>query len=533
MQGLTQEVRASHILISSKLTDSPEDTLKAYQTALEVKKKLKKGEDFERLALLYSKDPSVGENKGDLGYFTAFYMVYPFESAAFETEVGSVSEITKTRFGYHIIKVTDKRPNSGELTVEHILISSDPEISKIDNPEVKINEIYQKLEEGESFELLAKQFSDDTRTASNGGLLPVFGVGRMVKEFELAAFALENDGDYTKPIKTDYGYHIIKRIKKDEVGTYEEIEGILDDKVAKDSRSNLTQSAVLKKIKTQYGFKENPASLDAYYAVIDSSYFADAWNVSRAKNLNKTLFEIGDLEVNQMEFTAYLNETQKGSRAISISALVNGRYKKFKEKRILDYKNRKLEEEYPEFKSLMQEYHDGILLFNLTNDLVWTKASQDTTGIKSFYDATKENYKWGERLEATIYSVKDESIATMVREMISKDVKEDSIIEVVNRPSQLNVKYESNKFEKGRNDIIDEINWKKGISENKVENGRIVFVHVKKVLKPTYKTLSDSKGIITSDYQTYLEKEWIKKLKEKYPYQINSSSLEKVKQELQ
>ncbi len=530
---LEEEVRASHILISSRETDSPEDTLKAYQKALEVKKKLKKGEDFERLALLYSDDPSVTKNKGDLGYFSAFYMVYPFETAAYETKVGEISEITKTRFGYHILKVTDRRPNSGELTVEHILISSDPEISKIDDPEAKINEIYSKLEEGESFELLAKQFSDDTRTASNGGLLPVFGVGKMIKEFEVAAFALEKDGDYTKPVKTDYGYHIIKRIKKDEIGTYEEIEAVLDDKVAKDSRSNLTQSAVLQKIKNQYGFEEFPKALEEYYAVMDSSYFAGAWNVERAKKLNKTIFKIGELEVNQKEFTAYLDETQKGSRPISMSALINGRYKKFKEKKLLDYKNHKLEEEYPEFKALMQEYHDGILLFNLTNDVIWTKAVKDTTGIEAFYESNKENYKWGERIDATLYSVKDESIAEQVKSMIKNGASEDSIVEVVNRPSQLNVKYDSNKFEKGKNNIIDQVSWKKGISKDIDENGRIAFVHVKEVLKPTYKTLDDSRGIITSDYQSFLEKEWIKQLKQKYPYEVNTSVLEKVKQELE
>lgn len=530
---LEQELRASHILISSKATDSPEDTLKAYQKALEVKKKLKKGEDFERLALLYSDDPSVNKNKGDLGYFSAFFMVYPFETAAYETEVGQISEITKTRFGYHILKVTDKRPNSGELTVEHILISSDPEISKIDDPEAKINEIYSKLEEGESFELLAKQFSDDTRTASNGGLLPVFGVGRMIKEFEVAAFALEKDGDYTKPIKTDYGYHIIKRIKKEDIGTYEEIEAVLDDKVAKDSRSNLTQSAVLKKIKNQYGFEEYSIALEDYYSVLDSSYFANAWNIDKASKLKKSLFKIGDLEVNQREFTDYLNDTQKGSRPISISALINGRYRKFKEKKLLDYKNHKLEEEYPEFKALMQEYHDGILLFNLTNDVIWTKAVKDTSGIEAFYERNKENYKWGERLDATVYSAKDNSIADQVKEMIGNGAAEEEIIEEVNRPSQLNLKYDSNKFEKGKNAIIDQLSWKKGISKNIDENGRVTFVHIKEVLKPTYKTLEDSRGIITSDYQTYLESEWIKELKEKYPYEVDASVLEKVKQELE
>ena len=223
-ERLTEEIRVSHILISSKPGDSPADTLAAYKEAQKVKKRLARGEDFELTAMRYSDDPSVKDNKGDLGYFTAFYMVYPFETAAYETKVGEISEIAKTRFGYHILKVHDRRPNSGEFTVAHILISSDPEISKVSDPEAKIREIYKEIQDGDNFEDMARKFSDDTRSSGSGGVLPIFGVGRMMKPFEEAAFALKNDGDISEPFQTRLGWHIVKRLKVDKMGTYEEIE---------------------------------------------------------------------------------------------------------------------------------------------------------------------------------------------------------------------------------------------------------------------------------------------------------------------
>ena len=202
---LQEEVKVSHIMIKSSPTDAPEDTLEAYKKILKVKKRLDRGEPFETMAMQYSEDPSVKNNKGDLGYFTAFAMVYPFESAAYETKVGEVSEVVKTRFGYHLLKVNDRRPNSGEWTVAHILISTDPEISKVSDPEGKIKEIYQEIQDGTPFETMAGKFSDDTRSAKNGGVLPIFGVGKMMPEFEAAAFALEKDGDISEPFQTRLG----------------------------------------------------------------------------------------------------------------------------------------------------------------------------------------------------------------------------------------------------------------------------------------------------------------------------------------
>ncbi|MEQ8909280.1 MAG: peptidylprolyl isomerase [Vicingaceae bacterium] len=532
-QRLQEEVRASHILIAAQNEDSPEDTLKAYKKALKVKEMLEKGENFEKVAKQYSDDPSAEKNGGDLGYFTAFYMVYPFESAAYNTKEGEVSEIVKTRFGYHVLKIMDRRPASGNMKAAHILISSDPELSKTDDPEAKIREIYEKLESGESFETLARQFSDDLKSAERGGQLPTFGIGRMVKPFEDAAFALETDGDYSEPFQTQYGWHIVKRISKDEIGAYDEVETELSQRVKKDSRSNLTEGALIKKIKKDYGFTEKLKERDDFYDLIDTAYFNGNWSADQASKLKKTIFTIGDQEVTQQDFAKYLESSMRARKPIDQRVLVNNRYKRFKRQQLLDYKDSKLEEEEPEFKALMEEYHDGILLFNLTDELVWSKAVEDSAGLAKFYENNKENYRWEQRVDAVVYSALNEKLVNKTKKLIKDGLQADSIQKLMNEDSQLNLKYETKKYEKGDHDIVDQIEWKKGVSKTIEKNNRIYFVEVKEVLVPTYKTLEDARGIIASDYQNHLEKEWVKSLREKYDYTVNQELLKELKAELE
>jgi len=528
---LQYDVKAAHILIKLDQDASPEDTAAAYKRAVRVKKNVENGQDFTLMAKQYSDDPSAKTNGGDLGYFTSFYMVYPFESAAYKTEVGKISNVVRTQFGYHVLKVEDKRPAVGNIKVGHILISNDKELSKTDDPEGKIKEIYAKMEQGEKFEDLAAQFSDDTRSASEGGILPMFGVGRMVPEFEKAAFALENDGDISEPFATPYGWHIVKRLEHAPIGSFESVEPELLEKIKKDSRSNLSQASVINKIRVQYGFKENLKERDDFTKLIDSTYFNGTWNVNNAKSLTKELFKIGEKSVNQQDFAKYLDES-KSKKVIDARVLVNARYEAFKRASILEYKNSKLDEEYPDFRYLMREYHDGILLFNLTDELVWSKAVKDTTGLNAFYELSKENYKWDKRVDAVVFSAVNEKVAQAVREMLNdgKDVKE--IIEEINKPSQLNLRYETKKYLKGENEVIDQVTWEKGISKNISLNGRTHFAQLVEVIEPSYKTVKDSRGLITSDYQNFLEKEWIKSLRAANKFEVDKKILKELKMEL-
>lgn len=530
---LSQEVRARHILINVDADASAEDTLKAYKKAEKVLKMLKGGADFEKVAREYSEDPSVKNNGGDLGYFTAFQMVYPFESAAFNTEVGEVSNIVRSQFGYHIIKVEDKRPSSGKVTVAHILISTDPQINKDGNAESRIREIYDRLQSEDSFEELAKNFSDDTQSARQGGQLPAFGIGRMVPEFEEVAFSLEKEGQISEPFQTQYGWHIIKLLGKEGLAPYQSMEGQIANRVRRDSRSKLTEGAVLRKIKKEYGFSEKLKKRNDFYDVVDESYFKGDWDVKQARKLKKEMFSIGDKEVSQKEFAAFLNKTQKSRKPIDLKVLVNSKYDQFVRQTLLDYKDTRLEEEQPEFANLMKEYRDGILLFNLTDETVWSKAVEDTNGLKAFYEKNKEKYLWGKRVDAVVYSALNESIAKKVKEMIQKGENRKDIVESLNRSSQLNLKTEQKKYEKGDNSIVDQVKWEKGVSKNIEKGDRQFFVHIKEVIEPSYKTLDDAKGVITSDYQSQLEKEWIEYLRDKYEFSVDTTVLNELKSELE
>lgn len=529
---LQEEVRAAHILISVDSEASPEDTLKAYKKAEKVLKILKGGADFEATAKEYSEDPSVKNNGGELGYFTAFQMVYPFETAAYNTNVGEVSEIVRTQFGYHILKVLDKRPSNGKVSVAHILVSTDPQINEEGDAAAKIQEIYSRLQNEDPFDVLAKNFSDDMQSARQGGELPSFGVGRMVPEFEEVAFNLKEEGQISEPFQTQYGWHIIKLLGKEKLQSYTDMESELSQRVKRDGRSKLTEGAVLRKIKKQYGFSQKLKERDDFYEVVDNNYFQGKWDVKLAKKLKKDLFTIGDKTVSQRDFANYLNQTQRKRNEIDVKVLVNNKYKDFVHQTLMSYKDARLEDEQPEFAALMQEYRDGILLFNLTDKKVWSKAVEDTTGLEAFYEANKENYKWKRRVDAVIYSALNEKIANRVKALIKKGMEREEIVEEINQSSQLNLKTELKKYEKGNNPIVDAVKWEEGVSKNIENGGRQFFVHIKEVLEPTYKTLEDARGIITSDYQNHLEKEWIKSLREKYDYSVDSTILEELKSEL-
>ncbi|MBT6439424.1 MAG: peptidylprolyl isomerase, partial [Flavobacteriales bacterium] len=283
------DVKAKHILVVVPSDATPADTMKAYARIKVLRQKAtKKNSDFEKI-MRESKTPDKAKDKEviaeDLGYFTAFQMVYNFETAAFNTPVGEVSKVIRTRFGYHILKVYDKRESRGEIKAAHIMVST-PKAMTADQAvqkKAKIDEIYGKLKAGEDFKQLAKLYSEDKGSAKRGGELPWFGSGRMVEEFETAAFALKADGDIAAPINTKYGWHIIKRVERKETKSFEDSENEIKNKIAKDGRSTKSKSSLIAKIKADGGYKIDETSLQAFYKVVDESYTQGKWMAEVAK----------------------------------------------------------------------------------------------------------------------------------------------------------------------------------------------------------------------------------------------------------
>jgi peptidyl-prolyl cis-trans isomerase SurA len=535
-QRMKKDVRASHILIKLPSDPTPKDTLLAFNKIMGIRNRVIKGEDFGTLAKANSDDPSAKQNDGDLGYFTSMMMVYPFENAAYNTPVGEISMPVRTKFGYHILKVVDTRDAQGQVRVAHIMVKvpENPKDSMVAIARKKIEEIADKVKKGEDFASLASNFSDDRTSGKNGGQLPWFGTGKMVPDFEKAAFDLKKDGDISSIIQTQYGFHIIKRLERKGVQAFDEVKAELKQKVSKDSRSQVSRNSVISKVKAENNFKEDPKALDELISKVDTSYYNGKWKSEGAKGLVKNLFTLGNESFTQQDFAKFISENQsKQSKESSLDGLVRKAYDGWKDDKIIAFEDAKLETKYQDFRLLMQEYRDGILLFEITDENVWSKALKDSAGLATFYESNKSKYMWGERLEAVIYKAKDAAIAKASRKLAEKRIKKGTSIEEItkkiNESSQLNLQIEEGVFSKGDNEVIDKITWIEGISADLVNpDGSVTFVEVKKKLAAAPKSITEARGLITADYQTFLEKEWIEQLKKKYSVNVDRTVLDTI-----
>jgi peptidyl-prolyl cis-trans isomerase SurA len=495
-----------------------------------LRKSILKNNNFEDIAKQSSDDPSAKTNGGKLGYLTAFQTVYPFENAMYETKVGEISMPIRSKYGYHLVKVYDKRIARGSVNVAHIVITT-PEnlMGNADSITFeKANKIYNDIKSGSmTFEEAVNQYSEDRKSKAKGGELGFFTTGKMTETFENAAFGLKNKGDMTTPVKTSYGYHIIKLIDKKPVPPLSQIKSEIKQKIDKDARSDLSRTALTNKVKSKYGFTENTAAKDEIFTQVDSTILDGKWKPTDL-TLSKNLFKISDIEVNQNDFLNFIIKNQKTKRTSnSTKAVFNNLYEDFVEQKCLDVEEKQLENEYPDFKMLMREYRDGILLFDLTDRMVWTKAVKDTAGLKIFYETDKEKYKWGNRADVDIYNCTDKGIATPTRKMLEKKKSSEAITAQLNvADSKSKVSVISGKYEKGQYELIDKTDWLPGIKPNIINaDSSITIINIKQIVGPEPKLLNEAKGYIVSDYQEYLEKNWIEALKAKYPIVVNQDVL--------
>jgi peptidyl-prolyl cis-trans isomerase SurA len=530
------DVSASHILLKVGPDALPKDTLAVYNRILDLRKRALKG-DFEALAKQYSEDPSAAENAGNLGWFSAMRMVYPFENAAFNTPVGEISMPVRTRFGYHILKVNGKREALGELKVAHIMLKTGKEATAEDVAKAKEKALEVKglLASGKStFEELATKYSEDKGSAVKGGELPQFGTGRMVAAFEKAAFALQNVGDVSDPVQTEYGWHIIKLLQRIPVPTFEAAKDDLTAKVSKDSRSQLTRTVVIDRVKKEAGFKEFPAAVDELGKYLDNRLVEGKWNADTARGLNKPVLSIGNRTMTQTDLAQFVGRQQTRRKPEDLRVILNGFYAQFIEESVLSYEESQLEKKYPEYKALLKEYRDGILLFDLTDQKVWSKAVKDTAGLQAFHEGNKDKFMWEKRLDAEIYHVQNDSILKPLLAELQKKFKKggidrEAIVKAYNANSKLNLRAEGGKYQAADEDVLKNVAWEKGVQGPFKDGQNQVIVVVKEVLAPVAKTLKEARGLVTAEYQTYLEQAWIKELRSKYSYKADESLLSRIK----
>ena len=527
------DVNASHILFRLDENPTPSDTLEKYNLAVEAKLNIENlSITFEDAVSKYSEE---NYNNGNLGWFTAFAMVYNFETAAFTTEVGSVSNIVRTKYGYHLVKVNDKRLAVGEVKVSHIMFKFSKGITDEEKEKIKLkaDEVYYKLQSGEDFANLADRYSEDRSTAVKGGALPWFGLNKMSKEFENASFSIENIGNFTSPFMTEFGWHIVILNERKVIGTLEEETEQIKRRIEKGARNLLTELALLKKLKSDYSFTENQ------YVSFRKNSVKQTLNLDKLIKGSLTkedikilttdgreLFTIDGISYIQSDFKEFILEYQ------DVNLDFDMMYSRFVDFSCLIYKESKLEEEEPEYKRLLNEFRDGILLFDLTSKMVWTKSMEDTVGLKSYFENNSDNYWWEQRVEANIYTCANKKVALKLKRQLWKKSKGfvtvDEIMEDINKNSPLNLQHTTSKYVNGDNIFVDQVKWEKGSYELSTEGESVIVVEIISVLEKQAKELKDTRGKVISDYQNYLEENWLSELRNKYTVSINTKVLHSI-----
>lgn len=528
-ERLKYEIEASHIMVRMPPNPSPEDTLKAWQRINRLRKAVLEGADFAQIAADSSDDRSAETNRGYLGYFSAFRMVYPFENVAYNTPVGEISKPVRTRFGYHIVKVQDKRPSQGEIQVAHIMVMSPQNATEEQAAAAKekIDELYDELRDGADFAEVAKEHSEDSGSAAKGGELPWFGTGRMIPKFEQAAFALTEDGQISEPIRTAYGWHIIKRLDKKNLLPFEEMEEDLYEKVSNDKRSQISSSIVINRLKREYNYQQIN-SLDTMYELVDSTVFEHKWKAPETDKLDMVLFTLGGEEFTMRDFAHFIETDNQRMPKMAIPTYTDKVFDRFVEESVTEYETKQLAQKNTEFKYLLKEYHDGILLFELTDQMVWKKSVQDTTGLLNFYEQNKhkEKYQWGNGLQAVIYEYSDgidlDKVLTKVAKFNARGWTQEKILSKFNTETDSMTVVANDVFHKGDAAATDKLleNYD-NLDENSTHiiNGQLVVVNKK--VPPHPKALNEIRGAVTADYQDTIEREWLEELRKKYDVKLH------------
>jgi peptidyl-prolyl cis-trans isomerase SurA len=528
-ERLKEEVNASHILISVKPDAPPEDTLKAYTKIMDIRNKILQGEDFAKAAKSYSDDESAKVNEGNLGYFTSLQMVYPFETTAYQTPIGQISLPVRTRFGYHIIKVFDRREARGEVEVAHIMVRTG---DQKDNEKTKntIFAVYEQLQAGVKWDDLCNEYSEDPATKENGGKLRPFGTGGMaaVPEFERMAFQLEKPGEISDPFQTQYGWHILRLEKKIPLQSFDVMQASLKNRVTRDERTALSKQALQVKLRKEYQFSENAETKKKVLALTDSSLQRGSWKPPVFPNADKQiLFSVLGKGYTVKEFFTYVQETQKAN-AQSPAKILEQLYNNYADAIIFEKVEEQIIRNNPTYRYLLKEYYEGILLFEIMENEVWNKAAEDSAGQHTYYKNHLADYQAVERAKTMIYSSNSKEVVTQLKNLLTTG-DEKSAEDLV---SGKKVKVESGYFMKEDKAILQKVPWEKGLYSVE-NNGMYYLAWLKDILPPGPKSFEEARPAIISDYQAFLEKMWLEQLRKRYTVKVNEKGKQYILQQLQ
>lgn len=527
---LQEVIRASHILIQVPPNASTEDSLIVLKMALKVKSELESGEDFNALALEYSDDPSAKQNKGDLGYFTALQMVQTFEDAAYTMKPGEVSNPVLTNFGYHVIKVQDRQPNPGQVQVSHILVRIDPSNpTGEDLAKRKVNDIYTQIQkESTVWEDIVLNFSEDPSSSQKGGLLPWFSVGSMIPEFEMAAFTLTEVGEVSPPIRTQYGYHILRLEDKKPVESFEDLEESIKSRIMRDSRSTMIKSQVMAIQKSRYNFDENEQTVSSVRKTLGSSSKESFKSLLSANALeSKEIFNIGSQSYTTSDFLDFLDGEDSAIKT-NLSPF-DYWYDRFTAFKLNGSEEKDLADNNQDYKMLLNEYRDGILLFSLMNQEVWQKGIEDSVAQREYFEKNIKQYQWGNRVDAYLVKVLDLTKTSHAKSLLADKPLSEDLITIFEadfaQNSPLAFQTEQGTFEYKSHPVLSKANLNIAYQELEV-NGHLHLILLGEKYPAGEKEFEETRGIVIRDFQEYLDGKLVEELRKKYPITVNTKAKE-------
>ena len=510
-ERLKEEVNASHILIQLSADASPEDTLEAYQRIVELRKRAVSGEDFAVLAANYSEEPRAEETKGNLGFFTAMQMVFPFEQAAYLTPIGEVSEPVRTQFGYHIVKVLDRQPSRGEVEVSHIMIRT-PAGVEDETARNTIFDIYDKLQKGMDWDELCREYSEDPNSKEKGGRLRPFGVRafQSVPEFEDMAFSLRNPGEISDPIRTQFGWHILRLESKIPLPPFSDMKASLTQRVSRDERVKISRDALRRRMRKEFNYSENADVKAKLLTLNDTLGEGEVSGVKAIRDevlftMENRPYRVGDL-FSFIKQQRSLGQDSPETMEELLTSYVDRVQIQLLEERVMA--------QSPDYRWLLKEYYEGILLFDIMETEVWNKATEDSTGQRDYFNKRPGKYVAGERMAGKIYTSQAKAPLEELKKML-----ESGAADVTDFLGNHRIRRDSGAFEQKERAIFSSISWSPGFHLT-VQNGANYLIHIQKMLPPGPQTFEEARPSVISDYQTFLEDSWISELKRKFGVKV-------------
>ena len=523
---MQKDIHIAHIMVKLASASNPADTLAAFNKIQEIYKRLQNKEDWNTVAKSASEDTGSKDNGGDIGFVTAILPsgFYSFETAAYTTPAGTYSAPIRTNIGYHIVKVLGDRTARGEMEVSHILLRAKADNSDDASVKARIDALYKSILGGEKFEDVARTSSEDKQTADRGGFIGTMAINQFDKNFEEAAYALKADGDISAPVRTKIGWHIIRRVRLRPMLAFDAARKKLETQIAKDERISDARKTMVARIKKDAGYSTNQNVYNQFVDQVGPDLQTYRWQVPKIEPA--TILTLGPDTYTNIDFGNYIRNNARTRMSLpkgtSNKEIVDKVFEDFVNEKALYFEEKNLVNKYPEFKSLMREYEEGILLFEATKINVWDKASKDTVGLAAFHEAHKTNYMWDERIEIATASLDSAHMSSMPT--IKKWAAKKPLSVVAEKAAKKGIPLQvSSRVYQKEEKLPEGITWTQG---QKVDlPGGLGFMSVEKLIPPTPKSLDEARGYVIADYQDQLEKEWVASLQKKYPVSVNEDVL--------